>query len=148
MKKILLILLIIPCIVFAADNQKLSDQEIKEKIQPKVNLLQDKIIETLKKTVPRDIDEYTVLQDVYKNNDELFYILSLKNVSKDDFNDEAFRAFFRRKTITKYCDTSKKENDILQVSQLAFTNGASYIYSFGDEKPFVIHVDHSSCPKQ
>lgn len=148
MKKILLILLITPFFVFAADKQNLSDQEIKEKNQAELDLVQDRVIENFKKIVPKDLNEHTVLQDVYKNNNELFYKLSLKNVSKDDFNDETSRAILRRDAITKYCDTSEDANKMLKLSKQAFINGVSYVYSIEDDKPFVIHVDNSSCQKQ
>ncbi|OCG22447.1 hypothetical protein A9G11_07105 [Gilliamella sp. wkB108] len=140
MKKILLILLITPFFVIAADEQNLSDQEL--------NSIQDRVIETWKKIVPQNLNEYTVLQDVYKDNNELFLQLSLKNVSKDDFNDETSRATLRRNAITKYCDTSENVNIMLKLSKKGFPNGLSYVYSIGDDKPFVIHVDNSSCQKQ
>ena len=121
--------------------------EVRKKNQFNLNILQDKIIESIKKIIPKDLDEYTVLQDVYKNNNELFYKLTLKNSSKKDFDDETFRAFLGVFVVDKYCNIEKSTNKILQHLKIIFPKGVSYIYSFENEEPFVIHVDQSSCPK-
>ncbi|OCG03023.1 hypothetical protein [Gilliamella sp. wkB112] len=117
-----------------------------QKLQADLNLVQDKIIESFKKMIPKDLDEYTVLQDVYKNNNELFFKLSLKKVSKDGFNNEILRAFLKVSAVNKYCNMDSTLK-ILQQLKMIFPDGASYIYSVEDEKPFVVHVDDSSCQK-
>lgn len=124
-----------------------------QKLQADLNLLQDNIIESFKKIIPKDLDEYTTLQDIYKINNELFYKLSVKKYSKANFINETFinetiRAFLRVSAVDKYCNIDESKPKILQQLKMIFPNGASYIYSIGDEKPLVIHVDNSSCQKQ
>lgn len=113
--------------------------------QADLDLIQDIFIENIKKTLPKDLDEYTTLNDVYKNNNELFYKVDIKNISKKAFDDEVFRPFLRILAINKYCNTDKSNQKIYQTMKAAFPKGNTYIYSYEDEKPFVVHVDKSSC---
>ena len=120
----------------------------RKKFQDNLHTLQDKIIEGFKKQTPKDLDVYTVLQDVYKNNNELFFKLTIKNFSIKDANDETLKAFLSVFAVDKYCDIDKSDNKILQRLKNIFPNGASYVYSFDNGEPLVIHVDNSSCQKQ
>lgn len=74
----------------------------RKKFQDNLHTLQDKIIEGFKKQTPKDLDEYTVLQDVYKNNNELFFKLTIKNTSIKDSNDETLKAFLTVFAVDKY----------------------------------------------
>lgn len=113
--------------------------------QADLDLIQDKFIETVKGILPKDLDEYTTLNDVYKSNNELFYKIDLKNISKEAFNDEVFKPFLRIFAINQYCNEDKSKEKIYQKIKVAFPKGNTYIYSYEDEEPFVVHVDKSSC---
>ena len=125
-----------------------SNQIDVQKLQANLNLLQDNIIETFKKIIPKDLDEYSILQDVYKKNNELFFKISVKKYTKDNFSDEILKALLKVSAVDKYCNIDESKLKILQQLKMIFPNGVSYIYSIEDEKPFVIHMDKSSCPKQ
>ena len=120
----------------------------RKKLQDYLNILQDKIIEGFKKQTPKDLDEYTVLQDVYKNNNELFFKLTIKNTSIKDSNDETLKAFLTVFAVDKYCNIDKSDNKVLQRIKFIFSNGASYVYSIDNGEPLIIHVDNSNCQKQ